>query len=315
MRGDSGSDSATDDRGPTVGFVGLGVMGHPMASNLLAAGTPLVVWNRTAARSDALRAAGALVASDVGDVFRRCEVVLLMLADEAATDRVLGRGGPAFADRVRGRTIVSMGTNARAYSLALEADVRRVGGAYVEAPVSGSRGPAEAARLVGLLAGEPDSVARARPLLAQMCGDLVDCGAVPGALTMKLAVNLFLIGMVTALAEAMRFAGAAGLDPDRLRAVLDAGPMASAVSRAKALKLAARDFDVEASVRDVFKNTRLIAAATRSVGAASPLLDVCHDLFAETVALGRGQDDMAAVVLAIEARAAESTRCTHEVAS
>ena len=296
---------ADDPPRTAIGFVGLGIMGFPMASNLLAAGMPLVVWNRTAARSDALQPAGAEVAADATEVFRRTDVVLLMLADEASTDQVLGRGTAGFASRVRGRTIVSMGTNAPAYSAGLEADVREAGGAYVEAPVSGSRGPAEAGQLVAMLAGDPDAVARVRPLLEPMCARAVVCGSVPAALTMKLAVNLFLIGLVTGLTEAMHFADRAGLDLDLVRAVLDAGPMASDVSRAKARKLAARDFAVQASAQDVLKNTRLIADAARAFGIASPLLDVCHQLFAETVALGRGHEDMAAVVRAIEARTAQ----------
>ena len=300
----------TESRRPdaaAVGFLGLGVMGFPMASNLLAAGTPLLVWNRTAARCAALATAGAEVATDADDVLRRTDVVFVMLADEASTDEVLGRTRPDFADRVRGRTIVSLGTNAPAYSIRLETDVRRAGGAYVEAPVSGSRGPAEAAQLVAMVAGHPDAVAHVRPLLEPMCARTVACGPVPAALTMKLAVNLFLIGLVTGLAEAMHFADRAGLDRDLVREVLDAGPMASDVSRGKARQLASRDFDVQASAQDVLKNTRLIADAARSLGVAAPLLDVCHQLFGEAVALGHGQEDMAAVVRALEARTSRPT--------
>lgn len=302
----SAADGARDRPRAPVGFLGLGVMGYPMASNLLAAGTPLLVWNRTAARSEALRAAGAEVAADADEVLRRTDVVLVMLADEASTDQVLGRGTAGFADRVRGRTLVSLGTNAPGYSIGLETEVRRAGGAYVEAPVSGSRGPAEAAQLVAMLAGDPDVVARVRPLLTPMCARTVVCGPVPSALTTKLAVNLFLIGLVTALAEAMHFAERAGLDLDLVRTVLDAGPMASEVSRGKARKLAARDFEVQASARDVLKNTQLVANAARSLGVATPLLDVGHQLFAEAVALGHGPEDMAAVVRAIEARTSAS---------
>ena len=93
----------------------------------------------------------------------------------------------------------------------------------VEAPVSGSRTPAENGELVAMLAGDPDAVAEVRPLLAPMCRQTFLCGAVPGALHMKLAVNLYLITMVTGLAEAAHFAGQHGLDLERFVAVLDAG--------------------------------------------------------------------------------------------
>ncbi|CAL9288261.1 NAD(P)-dependent oxidoreductase [Streptomyces sp. SudanB182_2057] len=289
-----------------VGFIGLGVMGGPMALRLARAGTPLVVWNRTPHRAEPLRAAGAEVAADAAEVFARAGVVLLMLADEAAVDAVLGRGTPELAARVAGRTVVHMGTTAPEYSRALEADIRAAGGRYAEAPVSGSRVPAEQGRLVAMLAGEEDAVAAVRPLLAPMCRETFGCGAVPGALLMKLSVNLFLITQVTGLAEAFHFAERQGLDRRLFLEVLDAGPMASAVSRMKAPKLRERDFSVQAAALDVLKNNRLIADAARAARLASPLLDVCHALFRETVAGGHGGEDMVAVLRAIEARTAEA---------
>ncbi|MEU7564121.1 NAD(P)-dependent oxidoreductase [Streptomyces eurythermus] len=289
-----------------VGFIGLGVMGGPMALRLAHAGTPLVVWNRTPHRAEPLRAAGAEVAADAAEVFARAGVVLLMLADEAAVDAVLGRGTPELAARVAGRVIVHIGTTAPEYSRALEADIRAAGGRYAEAPVSGSRVPAEQGRLVAMLAGEEDAVAAVRPLLAPMCRETFGCGAVPGALLMKLSVNLFLITQVTGLAEAFHFAERQGLDRRLFLEVLDAGPMASAVSRMKAPKLRERDFSVQAAALDVLKNNRLIADAARDARLASPLLDVCHALFRETVARGHGGEDMVAVLRAIEARTAEA---------
>ncbi|MEU5081724.1 MULTISPECIES: NAD(P)-dependent oxidoreductase [Streptomyces] len=289
-----------------VGFIGLGVMGGPMALRLAHAGTPLVVWNRTPHRAEPLRAAGAEVAADAAEVFARAEVVLLMLADEAAVDAVLGRGTPELAARVAGRVIVHMGTTAPEYSRALETDIRAAGGRYAEAPVSGSRVPAEQGQLVAMLAGEEDAVAAVRPLLAPMCRETFGCGAVPGALLMKLSVNLFLITQVTGLAEAFHFAERQGLDRRLFLEVLDAGPMASAVSRMKAPKLRERDFSVQAAALDVLKNNRLIAEAARDARLASPLLDVCHALFRETVARGHGGEDMVAVLRAIEARTAEA---------
>ncbi|MFI9150241.1 NAD(P)-dependent oxidoreductase [Streptomyces sp. NPDC053367] len=287
-----------------VGFVGLGVMGQPMALNLARAGTPLIVWNRTPARCAPLRAAGAEVAAGPAEVFERAGTVFLMLADEHAVDAVLGRGTAAFAARVAGRTVVHMGTTSAVYSEGLRADIRAAGGRYVEAPVSGSRVPAEQGRLVGMLAGDEDAVAAVRPLLAPVCHEVFDCGPVPGALLMKFSVNLFLITLVTGLAEAFHFAGRHGLDQRLLRDVLDAGPMASAVSRTKAPKLVERDFAVQAAAADVLKNNRLIAEAARAAEVASPLLDVCHALYGETVAQGHGGEDMAAVLRALESRTA-----------
>ncbi|MEU9574850.1 NAD(P)-dependent oxidoreductase [Streptomyces massasporeus] len=287
-----------------VGFIGLGVMGQPMALNLARAGSPLVVWNRSPERCGPLRAAGAEVAASAADVFHRAPTVFLMLADETSVDAVLGRGTPDFAPRVADRTVVHMGTTSAEYSCGLQEDVRAAGGRYVEAPVSGSRVPAERGELVGMLAGDDDPVATVRPLLAPLCRETFGCGAVPGALLLKFSVNLFLIAVVTGLAEAFHFAERHGLDQRLLKNVLDAGPMASAVSRGKAPKLLERDFSVQAAAADVLKNNRLIAEAARKADLASPLLDVCHALYDETVRRGHGGEDMVAVLHALEARTA-----------
>ena len=287
-----------------IGFIGLGLMGEPMALNLLRASTPLVVWNRSPARSAVLAKAGALVAEDFQDVFQRCEVVILMLRDAEATDTVLGRRGGTIQARVDRRTIINMATSSPCYSMSLETDIRAHGGQYVEAPVSGSRKPAEAGQLVAMLAGAADVVASVQPLLAPMCRKTVDCGATPNALIMKFAVNLFMICMVTGLAEAMHFARSYDVDLGTLVTVLDASPMASDVSRVKAAKLAAGDFAAQATILNVLENTTLITEAARTARVASPLLDICHTLYAETGALREKGLDMVAVIHAIEQRTA-----------
>ncbi len=285
-----------------IGFIGLGVMGTPMALRLAHAGRDLIVWNRTPGKCQSLRDSGARVAETPREVLETAPVVLLMLANHGAIDDVLMRGRPEFGAMVAGRTLVFMGTTSPAYSQALEADVTAAGGRYVEAPVSGSRKPAEAGQLIGMLAGAADAVADVRPILQPMCAQTFLCGAVPRALQFKLAVNLFLITMVTGLAEAAHFAERHGLELERLREILGAGPMASDVSRIKMTKLAARDYSVQASITNVALNSRLIVEAARRAGASTPLLDLSAALFSEAAALGLGASDMAAVGEAIARR-------------
>jgi 3-hydroxyisobutyrate dehydrogenase len=287
---------------PVLGFVGLGFMGEAMARNLVRAGTPLLVWNRTPAKAQALAGEGAEAVADVADLFARAEVVILMLANAQAVDEVLRRGTSEFAARVAGRTIVHMGTTEPAFSVALEADVRAARGHYVEAPVSGSRVPAENGELVAMLAGEPEAVERVAPLLAPMCRDTTMCGAVPGGLVMKLSVNIYLITVVTGLAEAFQFAKAQGLDLNRFVDVIANGQMSSPIMRVKGPKLLDEEFSAQAAIADVLTNNRLITAAAREAGIPVPLIDVCEQLYAETVDLGFGSLDMSAVVKAIEAR-------------
>jgi 3-hydroxyisobutyrate dehydrogenase len=297
------------DAAPTeaVGFVGLGVMGQPMALNLVRAGVRLVVWNRTAERAEPLRHAGAEVAADVGEVFARASTVILMLLDEAVLDATLQRGTPAFAPLVRDHLVVSMASNAPGYSRGLAAEIADAGGRYLEAPVSGSRKPAEAGRLVALLGGDPADVAEASPLLQPMCRQLLACGPVGSGLMMKLAVNLYLDTMLAGLAEAFHFADRQGLDLETFAAAVDAGPMASDLTRVKVPMLVARDFDVQAATSDAYANTLLIAAEARAAGMASPLLDVASALYGESVGLGHARDDMSSVLTAVEARTAALT--------
>ncbi|MBB4690705.1 3-hydroxyisobutyrate dehydrogenase [Actinoplanes abujensis] len=271
----------------TVGFIGLGVMGTPMAANLARAGAGPIVWSRTDRGNTP---PGATRVGTAAEVFERADVVILMLATERAMDEVLD------GVDVRGTLVVHMGTTGPEYSAALGERIRARGGRYAEAPVSGSRGPAEAGELIAMIAGDTSGLT---PVLEPMCKQVVDCGEVPNALLMKLAVNTFLISMVTGLAEAFHFATAYGLDPALLREVLDAGPMASTVSRVKAAKLVTGDFAVQAAIHDVLKNNELVVAAARRAGVASPLLDVCLSLYAETAAQGHAEKDMAAVVHAI----------------
>jgi 3-hydroxyisobutyrate dehydrogenase len=293
-----------------IGFIGLGVMGKPMALNLCRAGTPLIVWSRTEEKCALLRAAGAAVAASPGELFDKTRIIFLMLADGNAINSVLGRSAGTFGVTVTGRTLVHMGTTPPEYSRILESDIRAAGGRYVEAPVSGSRIPAEKGKLVSMLAGDPVAVEEVRHLLRPMCREAVDCGAVPSALLMKLSVNLFLITMVTGLAEAVHFAERHGLDMRRLLEVFDAGPMASSVSQVKAAKLVNADFGVQAALTDVLYNNRMVAEAARAAQLASPLLDVCHALYGEAQALGHGKSDMVAVVRAIESRT-EMIRSKH----
>ena len=288
-----------------VGFIGLGIMGLPMVKNLLAHEFHVTTWAR---REEALLAAvdsGAHAAGSVADVFANCDTVILMLRDEPAVDAVLARTASGFGVDVSGRIIVQMGTFSPEFSRRIAQDVEAAGGRYVEAPVSGSRGPAEAGTLVAMLAGDPDVIDEVSELIAAMCGQQYRCGAVPNALTMKLASNTLLISTVTAIAEAFHFAEANGADPDVLRAVLDGGQMSSTISRAKTLKVVQGDLSAQASIADVLKNARLVENAALTAGSAHPLIRASRELYEEAVAQGYGDLDMIGVRAALDARAAQ----------
>jgi 3-hydroxyisobutyrate dehydrogenase len=271
-----------------------------MASNLLRAGVALTAWNRSIAALERVVALGATKASSAREALRGSSIALLMLANEAALDEVLERDTPAFEPNVADRLIVHMGTTSPTYSRALRDAVVAAGGRYVEAPVSGSRVPAERGALVGMLAGDASDVQAVRDLVAPMCTTAFVCGAVPNALTMKLAVNLYLVTMVTGLVEATHFASHAGLDLELFRSVVDAGPMASDVSRIKLDKLVRADFAPQAGLSDVLMNSSLIVDAARQAEVATPLIDQARQMYVDAEASGFGALDMVGVSNAYE---------------
>lgn len=279
----------------SLGFIGLGLMGSAIASRLQSR-HPLVVWNRTRAATASLAQAGAEVADSAAEVFDRCSTVFVMITDESAVDEVL-----APVD-LRQKTLVQMSTVPPAYSAALAARVTAAGGRYVEAPVSGSRQPALNGALIGMLAGRPDAIDDVAPLLDPVCALIALCGKPPQAMLMKLAVNTFLITLVTGLAESFHFAETHELDVRLLDQILGAGPMASFVSRAKAAAIVAGDFAPQAAIPDVAKNARLVVEAARENGNTATLMEACLSLYAEAEGLGHGADDMAAVITAFRAR-------------
>ncbi len=273
-------------------------MGEPMARHLLDRFGQLTVWNRSPARCAPLAEAGARVAGSAAELYAASRVVFLMLADGRAMDAVLERGTERFAAHVAGRIVVNTATVSPHYSKALETDIRAAGGAYVEAPVSGSRKPAQQGQLVAMLAGEPSAVAAVEPLMATMCRATVPCGAVPRALTMKFAVNIFLIASITGLAEAAQFAQAEGLDLKAWAGIVNASQMASDISRVKVDKLLADDLDAQAAITNVLETTRLIAEAAHTDGIHAPLMDASLALYRRAEVLGLGGSDMIAVVRA-----------------
>ena len=230
-----------------------------------------------------------------------------MLSDVDAINETLGRTAQSFTTPVQGRVIVNMGTMAPVESTRLGEALRSQGASYVEAPVSGSRVPAENGALVAMLAGPDEVVEQVATLLTPICRSVFRCGEVPAALTTKLAVNVFLIDMVTGLAEATRFAEGNGVDLAVFRAVLDSGPMSSDVSRLKIAKLLTGDYAPQATIRDVRYNSRLILDQAESTGTELPLLADCERLLGATEQLGHEDADMVAVLLALR----ESARPGH----
>jgi 3-hydroxyisobutyrate dehydrogenase len=224
-----------------------------------------------------------------------------MLLNGDALDHVLGRGTPDFGPRVKGKLLVNMATNSAAYAKGLEVALLAEGGRYVEAPVSGSRVPAELGKLLAMVAGSPEDVKQVLPLLTPLCRQAIPCGLVPGGTLMKFATLIVNVATITAIAEAMQFARRYGLDLERFNEALLQGPLASDVARVKAPKLTRKDFTPQAAIRNAIESHRLVVEAAWEAGIPTPVEDACLGMYGRAMTQGLGDEDMVAVIKVYEA--------------
>jgi len=203
-----------------IGVLGTGRMGSAMAERLLDSGHTLTVWNRSADKTAALVARGAVAAATPVEVVAASEIVLSVLTDASAIEAAYGGAHGALSAPLAGQLFIEMSTVRPATPIALAARIRAAGGAMIECPVGGTVGPAREGKLFGLVGGEAADVERARPLLAQMCRRVEHVGPLGAGASMKLAINLPLLVYWQALGEALALAAPAGLDPARLINIL-----------------------------------------------------------------------------------------------
>ncbi|KAF9870923.1 hypothetical protein CkaCkLH20_11595 [Colletotrichum karsti] len=274
-----------------VGFLGLGVMGTPMALNL-ARKFPLTVWNRSASKYPALTQAGAAIGETPAKVVERSDVIFAMLFDGPALTSIFNED---FRTALRGKTLVSTASIPVDISKYVAEQVQKAGGDYIEMPVSGSKIPAEQGRLVGLMAGDPAVAERIRPYVGPLTAAAIYCGPIGFGLKTKYAVNLYLNNMTAALAESFSLAQAQGLNLEAFGQVLDAGPMASPYSKIKVAKILNNDWSPQAAVKDCYNSTKLIVEAAENAGVRAPYADLCRSVYKEASESGLDEEDMIAV--------------------
>lgn len=281
-----------------VGFIGIGVMGEPMAENLHKAGHRVVIYNRTASRCERLHALGVEVAETASQAIGASDFIILMVPSHGEADQALQRSAEGgIAAPVKGKTIILMSTVAPAYSAELEADLASAGARYIEAPVSGSKKPAETGQLLILAsAAHASHIDDAQPLFDAVGKKTVRCGPVPMAMRMKLANQLLLIASFEAITEATHFAAGMGLDVALFLEMAQAGPLANDVLRMKAPKMLADDFTQQAPIRHVFKDIGLVCSEAKRQGLWVPAAEANQALFAEAMREGLSQDDVVGVV-------------------
>ncbi|KAL0942018.1 nad-binding protein [Colletotrichum truncatum] len=274
-----------------IGFLGLGVMGTPMALNL-ARKFPVTVWNRSASKYPTLTEAGAKTGETPAKVVEQSDVIFTMLFDGPALTSIFNDD---FRAALRGKTLINTASVPVDISKYVADQVQKVGGDFIEMPVSGSKIPAEQGRLVGLMAGDPDIAERVRPCVEPLTAAAIYCGPIGFGLKTKYATNLFLNNMTAALAESFSLAKAQGLDLEAFGQVLDAGPMASAYSKIKVAKIVNGDWAPQASIKDCYNSTQLIVKATEDANVRAPYAELCRSVYKEAAETGLGEDDMIAV--------------------
>jgi|Tabmets5t2r1_1033131.scaffolds.fasta_scaffold03920_4 2-hydroxy-3-oxopropionate reductase len=283
-----------------VGFVGLGVMGRPMARNLVRAGHRVVVWNRSAAPAAELAAAGATVAATPAELAAAAPVVLTMLPDLPEVEEVLDRDDGLLRGMDRGGVLVVMGTVSTVGVRELGARLEPAGVSLVDAPVSGGEVGAEQATLSIMVGGDRAAFARVRPLLEAM-GTTVDHLGPLGAGQLAKACNQVVVAAtLTALSEALVLARGGGLDPRRVFAVLAGGLAGSRVLELKGPKMVEGDFRPGGAAAFQHKDLGFALAAARAEGVALPLTALVDQLFGAARWGGFGGDDHSVVVRVIE---------------
>lgn len=282
-----------------IGFLGLGIMGSAMASNCLKAGHDVMVWNRSPAATEPLAAAGATVAPTPAAAAAFGEVVILMLTGPEACREVLSGQDGAARRLGPGKVVINMSTVSPVFAREAAAQVRATGADYLDAPVSGSKKPAEDGTLVILASGHEATIAAVTPVLLAMGKHVARCGEAGQGSAMKITVNVLLGGMVAALAETVRLGEALGLTRQALLDVVMAGPMANDLFRLKDPMLRADAYPAQFPAKHMAKDLRFAAEAAQAAGAQTPHVPDLAACYAKLVAMGLGEADFAAVIKAL----------------
>lgn len=292
----------TDTRvsGTRVAFLGLGAMGRPMAHNVLKAGYPLTVWNRTSARANELRAAGARVADSPRAAAEGADVTITVLTDAEATEAVaLGDDGLIGGLRA-GATYVDMSTVTPEASRRIGAATLARGAQFLDAPVVGTIGPASQGTLTILVGGDDATFAAQRDLLGTMGSTIVHAGPIGQGTWLKLLVNAMLGVSMQAFFEIAALGQRAGFERRWLIEMLASLPVASGALQRKAPSVVARDFAPQFTLDLIHKDFRQLLEAAGELGVASPLATVTYGMLGQARHGGRGGQDYSVAALQAE---------------
>ena len=285
-----------------VAFLGLGIMGRPMAANLARAGFELSVWNRTAERAESFAAEhGARATATPAEAARGAEVVVTMVVDGPQVEAVLLGDDGAASGLAAGTVCLDMSTIAPSASRAIAERLAERGLPLVDAPVTGSRPKAEDGTLTIMVGGDPEPVARVRPLLDAMGELVVHVGPSGHGQLSKVIANTVTAINAAAISEALGMARTAGLDLEAWLRVARAGSSGSAMLELKAGPMIDHDFEPLFRLGHMLKDVRHCLEEARALGIDLRLAGVAEQMYSEAAADGHADEDFAAVVTVAEA--------------
>lgn len=275
-------------------FLGLGVMGGPMAGHLAARGGDLTVYNRTAAKADAFtRANKARRAASPAEAASGADIVIACLGDDPDVEAVLGEVLPAAK---RGALVVDHSTTSPDLARRLATAFAGKGAAFIDAPVSGGEAGARAGKLSVMCGGDGAAVERARPVLEAYSVRIVHVGPSGHGQLCKAVNQICIAGLLQGLAEGVHFAETAGLDIDRVLEAVSGGAARSWQMENRAKTMAEGSFDFGFAVDWMRKDLRIALAEARRSGAQLPVAALVDQFYSEIQAMGGGRQDTSSLI-------------------
>ena len=283
-----------------VGFIGLGIMGGPMAHNLIEAGYDLVVYNRPSEKAEELAAEGAEVVDSYKEVAEQCDVIITMLPDSPQVEEVLAGEGGVFEAVREGTLIVDMSTISPVVTRGLAEQAEERGVSMVDAPVSGGDLGAQQGTLSIMAGGSAEDFSRAEPLFEVVGKVATHVGEVGAGQTVKACNQIVVALNITAVSEALVLGSKAGVEPRNIIDALSGGLAGSNVMDAKAEKFVNHDFDPGFRIELHHKDLGIALAAGREYGVSLPVTAIVDQMLESLKAKGRGNRDHSALLTLIE---------------
>jgi 3-hydroxyisobutyrate dehydrogenase-like beta-hydroxyacid dehydrogenase len=280
---------------PKIGFMGLGIMGTPMTANLLKAGYPVMVYNRTPEKAEPLVKLGAGLASNPRALAKAADVVIAMVTGpEALGDLLWGPDGAGGAFN-HSKVFINMSSVSPGYSRDLARELEPTGVTFIDAPVSGTKKPAEDGTLIILAGGPQDKVQELEPVFLAMGKKVVHCGAAGQGSMMKMFINLLLGMMMEGFAEALNFGKLGGLSTEAMLDTVYSGPLNCAMFQVKAANLQNNTYPTAFPLKHMTKDAKFVVDTAYELGAPVPVGQMILHLYRTGVAQGWGDEDLSAI--------------------